>query len=123
MRVFIFSIVIMTIIIAVIICNTLYIENVTNKMLAIIEELPENADIHGDSTKLDELVELWNSSIKFVAINTTSIYIIDITAAIIDVETYFKSDLDSHYKSACDHLYQAVLRLHELERFSIDNII
>lgn len=119
MRVFIFSIVIMIIIISGIICNTLYMDNLTNKMLEIIKELPEN----DDSTKLDELIQLWDSNIKFVSINIGTIYIIDINAAIIDVEAYFQSDFDSHYKSACNHLYQAVLRLHELERFSIDNII
>jgi len=123
MRVFIISIIVLAVIIICIVCNSLYMDNFTNKMLNLISDLPRNSSLHGDTAKIDELYDIWESHKAFLAITANSGYITDITTALINVKFFYLSEHDTHYKNACEHLYQAVYRLHELERFSIDNII
>jgi|GEM_PF-3569847 hypothetical protein len=123
MRVFILSVIVLTIIIAFIVCDSIYMDNITNKMLDLISNLPENSNPQGDMEIIDELSALWKSNEVFVAINANNSYINDISAALIDVKKFYLSEYDTLYQRACEHLYQAVYRLHELERFSLDNII
>lgn len=123
MRVFITAIIILAVIISGIVCNTIYMERLTTQMLDIISNLPEHSDLFGDTSLIQELYNLWETNRKIVAINANSCYITDITTALIDVEKYYTSEYDAQYQAARGHLYQAIYRLHELEKFSFDNII
>lgn len=125
MRLFIISLTILAIITAGIVYNTIYMDKLTNEMLEIVSNLPEHSNRDGDISEsgIDTLYDLWESHKSIVAINAGSIYINDITAALIDVRNLYLSDHDAHYQAALEHLHQAVYRLHELERFSLDNII
>lgn len=123
MRLFIISVVILSIIIAGTIWNSIYMSNLTSNMLEIIENLPDDSDINGDFSIFDELNKLWEDNHYIVAMNTDSVYVMDITESIINAKRFYVSDNKTHYKVSRDHLYQAVKRLHELEKFSFANII
>jgi len=123
MRVLIISIIILAVLITGTVCNTIYMDNLTNKMLNIIANLPEQSNPNGDVSAIDELSYMWEKNSHFVAISAGSDYITDISAALTETREFYLSEYNAHYKCAHAKLYRAVCRLHELERFSLDNII
>ena len=123
MRVLIISIIIIAMIITGTVCNTLYMDNLTNKMLEIIVDLPDEPNPLGDTSELDLLADMWETHSRYVAVIASNAFISDITAALTETREFYLSEHDAHYKFAREKLYQAVFRLHELERFSLDNII
>ena len=123
MRMFIISIIVLAVIITCVVCNSLYMDNLTNQMLDLISELPENSDPNGDTSIIDELYDIWKLNQNFIAVTANSVHITDIIAALADTKQFYLSENNTHYQCARENLYQAMYRLHELERFSLDNII
>lgn len=123
MKMFIAAVSLIILITAGVIINTVYIDNLTSEMLSLINELPENTAADIDLKTIETLDELWNSNKKIVAITAKSDYIISISAYLVDTKKFITSDNNAEYQSSRLHLRDSVVRLRELERFTIDNII
>ena len=123
MRVLIISVIIIAVIVTGTVCNTLYMDNLTNKMIELIVNLPEQSNPLGDTSALDLLADMWEINSHYVAVIASSVYISDITASLTETREFYLSEHHTHYRFAREKLYQAVFRLHELERFSLGNII
>ena len=114
MKSFIISIVMLLLIVCGIVFNSIYLTNLTEEMLDLAGDIPEN---------LDELTILWEKNHKIIGITVNNNYIYDITTSLISARRLYEGSCEGESEAARDILYEAILRLHEIEKFSIDNII
>lgn len=114
MRTFVISISLFLLLLCCIIINSIYLTGLTEKMLVLANGLPET---------IYELSDIWEQNRNYVGITVNYSYIYTISTSIISTKRLYEGSCEGEFEAARDILYEAIMRLHELERFSLDNII
>lgn len=127
MKTFIVSLFIFGILTALVICNAVYIGKTTDRLLALAEELPRDAEsfereAESAADKTEALYALWDDRVIRLTFTMGYESINRADGAILDMRVSMKNGNGEDFSVARAVFCDAIRRLHSLESFSFRGI-
>ncbi len=122
MKSFYIALCVLILLVATIVLNCIYINNVSNRILFAIEEI-KKAEINGSKAIIDELDRLWNEEMIKISMSVGYITINKIDDTISSLKVACDEESQYDFYNHISILENAVSELSRLENFSVFNII
>lgn len=123
MRGFIVTTIIFIAVITTVVINSAFLHRVTDEMLILILELPEEpGGIEGIET-FEKLNELWLKNRTLISVSVRFEHVSAINDALDNARRFYQAQMKANYLASRDKLYHEVVYLSELEKATFKNII
>lgn len=128
MKSFVTALILLALVVAFVICNTLYMTDITNKMMSLAEKLPETVEDFENSADeytatMDELYQLWNDHVNIIAYTVGYTHIDRADEAVVELYHFFQGESWQDVVTCRARCIDALSRLHKLESLHIENIM
>lgn len=128
MKSFVTSLILLAVVVAFVIFNTIYMTNITDKMMSLAEKLPDSVEEYESNaenyaSEFDELYHLWNDNINIIAYTVGYTHIDRADEAIVELYHFYLGESWQDVVACRAKCIDAISRLHKLESLHIENIM
>mgnify|MGYP005764593243 CR=1 FL=1 len=128
MKAFVTSLILLALVVTFVICNTIYMTNITDKMISLAEKLPDSVEEYESNaddyaSEFDELYHLWNDNINIIAYTVGYTHIDRTDEAIVELYHFYLGESWQDVVTCRAKCIDAISRLHKLESLHIENIM